>query len=78
MDWIEPNSGIIEAVSFWMRVVNVENRQSLHQLNSNIIDVEIDVDVINKVLKTAIKSGERQITCLYGDGSAGKKSIRDT
>jgi hypothetical protein len=64
MDWIEPNSGIIEAVSFWMRVVNVENRQSLHQLNSNIIDVEIDVDVINKVLKTAIKSGECQFTYL--------------
>ena len=73
MDWIEPNSGIVEAVSFCTRVVNVENRQSLHQLNSNTIDVEIDVDVINKVLKTAIKSGERQITCLYGVGSVGKK-----
>ena len=64
MDWIESNSGIIEAVSFCTRVVNVENQQSLYQRNSNSIDVEIDVDVINKVLKTAIKSGERQFTYL--------------
>ena len=53
--------------------MNLGNRLNLRQGNSNIIDVEIDVGLINKVLKTAIKSGERQFSYVYSDGNAGKK-----
>jgi GDP/UDP-N,N'-diacetylbacillosamine 2-epimerase (hydrolysing) len=69
------SSGIIEAASFGTPVVNVGNRQNLRQRNSNIIDVEIDVDVINKAVKTAIKSGKLQFANVYGEGHAGKKIL---
>ncbi|MDA9905499.1 UDP-N-acetylglucosamine 2-epimerase [Pseudomonadales bacterium] len=74
MDWIKRSSGIIEAASFGTPVVSVGNRQNVRHRNSKIID--IDVDVINKAVKNAIKSCKHQSANLFGKGHAGKKILR--
>lgn len=71
------SSGIIEAPSFGLPVVNVGTRQQGRQRAINIIDVDHDRDSILKSIKIALHDGDFKIKCdgcinPYGNGNAGK------
>lgn len=72
------SSGIIEAPSFGLPVVNVGTRQIGRQRAENVIDVPYDKGKIKKAINTALfdqKFRQRARNCsgIYGDGRAGKR-----
>lgn len=74
------SSGIIEAMSFKLPVVNVGDRQSGRIRNINCIDVPVETELIVKALDKALNpdfliqiSGS---TNIYGDGTSSKKIVR--
>jgi UDP-hydrolysing UDP-N-acetyl-D-glucosamine 2-epimerase len=73
------SSGIIEAASFKLPVVNIGTRQNGRLRANNVIDVDNDRDAISAALKTAMSSPfRRHLTDLvnpYGDGHAARRSV---
>lgn len=72
------SSGIIEAPSFHLPVVNIGTRQQGRQRAKNIIDVTYDKTEIIKAINKALFNSnfkEKVRNCLnpYGDGKAGPK-----
>ena len=72
------SSGIIEAPSFGLPVVNVGTRQVGRQRSENIIDVGYNKEQIKKVINKALfdekfKQKARNSQSIYGDGKAGKR-----
>jgi UDP-hydrolysing UDP-N-acetyl-D-glucosamine 2-epimerase len=72
------SSGIIEAPSFQLSVVNIGGRQKGRQRAGNVIDVQYDREEIKKAIKKALydeEFRERVKNCknFYGDGKAGKR-----
>lgn len=75
------SSGIIEAPSFCLPVVNVGSRQAQRERNTNIIDVPHKkaaiIAVINKALyDKRFKQRVRGCKNLYGDGQASQRIVR--
>ncbi|MGO9571944.1 MAG: UDP-N-acetylglucosamine 2-epimerase [Desulfomonilaceae bacterium] len=73
------SSGIIEAASFKLPVVNIGNRQSGRLRGKNVIDVcyartEI-ADGIRKALSAEFKAGLSNLTNPYGDGRAAGRIV---
>jgi UDP-N-acetylglucosamine 2-epimerase len=70
------SSGIIEAASFELPVVNIGLRQSGRPRSGNVIDVDCDANLIasamRRVLDPKFKASLRGIRNVYGDGSATK------
>lgn len=74
------SSGIIEAPSFKLPVVNVGDRQKGRLRNKNIIDVNCNedeiIDGIHKALyDNEFKRGLNNMVNLYGDGYSSKKVV---
>lgn len=73
------SSGIIEAPSFKLPVVNIGNRQQCRDRAINVIDVRHDCIKIKKCIEHAISDGfkEKIKNCVnpYGDGNTCKKII---
>lgn len=73
------SSGIIEAQSFGLAVVNVGDRQKGRERNVNTIDVDINIKkIINACLLAAsleFQSKINHIENIYGDGRASAKII---
>jgi len=72
------SSGIIEAPSFGLPVVNVGTRQVGRQRSENIIDVGYNKEQIKKAINKALfdekfKQKARNSQSIYGDGKAGKR-----
>lgn len=72
------SSGIIEAPSFGLPVVNIGSRQEGRQRNDNIIDVnydrkEIKEAIIKAVYDKVFREKVRNCKNVYGDGKAGDK-----
>lgn len=72
------SSGIIEAPSFGIPVVNIGTRQIGRQRGQNVIDVDYDKDVIIKAIKVGLYDKEfncKASKCIspYGNGHAGTK-----
>lgn len=73
------SSGIIEAQSFYLPVINVGNRQQGRERNLNVIDVESNIDSIgDAILK--IKNPEfirrvKNAINIYGTGKCAEKII---
>ena len=72
------SSGIIEAPSFGLPVVNIGERQEGRERAENVIDVSHDKNEIINALKKALhdedfKSIVRQCKNPYGDGKAGER-----
>jgi UDP-hydrolysing UDP-N-acetyl-D-glucosamine 2-epimerase len=72
------SSGIIEAPSFKLPVVNIGIRQAARERASNIIDVNHDRDEIKQAILKAIEDKafrQRVMRCHnpYGDGRAGQR-----
>ena len=70
------SSGIIEAPSFGLPVVNIGSRQEGRERAENVIDVDYDKEQIETAIKKALDDGnfkEKVTKCKspYGDGKAG-------
>jgi GDP/UDP-N,N'-diacetylbacillosamine 2-epimerase (hydrolysing) len=75
------SSGIIEAPSFGLPVVNIGTRQIGRQRAENVIDLGYDRDEIAKAVKKALFDQEfrekvKHCKNPYGDGKAGKRIVK--
>jgi UDP-hydrolysing UDP-N-acetyl-D-glucosamine 2-epimerase len=75
------SSGIIEAPSFGLPVVNIGHRQIGRQRAGNVIDVSYDRQEIIKAVKKALcdqafRDVVKRCENPYGDGKAGKRIAR--
>ncbi len=67
------SSGIIEAASFGLPVVNVGPRQHARERNLNTVDVPVERGAISLALHNALARGRYPCENVYGDGKAGEK-----
>ncbi|HBA83802.1 MAG TPA: UDP-N-acetylglucosamine 2-epimerase (hydrolyzing) [Verrucomicrobia bacterium] len=74
------SSGIIEAASFKLPVVNVGSRQRGRVRAANVVDVECrrkDLsDALRRVVDPAFKNGLKSLVNPYGDGQAAERIVR--
>lgn len=64
------SSGIIEAASFGLPVVNVGDRQQGRERSGNVIDVPVLRALIGQAIVSAIGAGRMSCSNVYGDGQA--------
>jgi UDP-N-acetylglucosamine 2-epimerase len=73
------SSGIIEAASFHLPVVNVGGRQEGRERSGNVLDTAPDKDSILEALQTALsapnRAAMRSVTNVYGDGNASRRIV---
>lgn len=69
------SSGIIEAATFGLPVVNVGSRQNGRERSGNVCDVPADRPAISQALAEAIKTGKNSVKNIYGDGQTGKRIV---
>jgi UDP-hydrolysing UDP-N-acetyl-D-glucosamine 2-epimerase len=73
------SSGIWEAATFRLPVVNVGDRQKGRHRTANVIDVAADVSAIRRALDTALspdfKASLAGLTNPYGDGRAAERIV---
>lgn len=69
------SSGIIEAASFNLPVVNVGDRQQLRERSGNVLDCEPKAAEIAATLRRALAMRGRSYTNVYGDGRAGMRIV---
>lgn len=69
------SSGIIEAATFGIPVINVGTRQSLRQRNANVIDVPVSEQAIRAAAAAALSAPRSQSHNVYGDGQAGPRIV---
>jgi GDP/UDP-N,N'-diacetylbacillosamine 2-epimerase (hydrolysing) len=67
------SSGIIEAASLGLWVVNVGSRQRLRETSGNVLDVEPDAEQIKRAVSTVLSRGRGHWRNVYGDGRAGAR-----
>lgn len=70
------SSGIIEAATFGIPVVNIGSRQNMRQRNANVIDTPAETTAIVAAIRRAREMGRRPTTNVYGDGHAGEHIVR--
>ncbi|MBL7480040.1 UDP-N-acetylglucosamine 2-epimerase (hydrolyzing) [Legionella sp. 27fs60] len=70
------SSGIIEAASFNLPVVNVGSRQNLRDRSDNVIDVSTSYDSIRAGLQEALQRSNEVYTNCYGDGMTSEKCYK--
>ena len=69
------SSGIIEAASLRLPVVNVGNRQANRERNGDVFDVEVEAGAIQSAIASALKIGKTTGKSIYGDGRAGERIV---
>jgi len=71
------SSGIIEAASFRLPVVNVGGRQDGRERSANLVDVPADTAAIGKAIAAALSPEARErmqaLVNIYGDGNAAPR-----
>lgn len=67
------SSGIIEAASFNLLVVNVGSRQSLRERGANVIDVSASYEAITVGLNDALRREKIHYENCYGDGNTSER-----
>lgn len=67
------SSGIIEAASFGLPIVNIGDRQAGRERSGNVIDCAHDAQSISKAIRNAIGMDTTGIKNIYGDGGAGER-----
>ena len=67
------SSGIIEAASFNLTVVNVGSRQNLRECGDNIIHVETGMEAVRAGLKEALARGKKDYKNIYGEGDTSER-----
>lgn len=66
------SSGIIEAASFGLGVVNIGSRQNLRERGNNVIDVLPHRDSITSAIHKIVTHGKYNECNIYGDGKAAE------
>lgn len=69
------SSGIIEAASFHLPVVNIGNRQNLRERSDNIIDVDTDYTAILTGIRLAEQYQNKQFSNVYGHGGVAERCL---
>ena len=74
------SSGIIEAPSFGLPVINIGSRQEGRERAENVIDVDYDKEQIKTAIKKALDDGNfkekvKKYKSPYGDGKAGVRIV---
>lgn len=67
------SSGIIEAASFNLVVVNIGSRQNLREFSDNVIHVGTAFDAITNGLKQALQKPDMNYENVYGDGKSSER-----
>lgn len=70
------SSGIIEAASFGIPVINVGSRQHGRERNANTRDVNPDRNAVREALRGSFAHGRHSRENIYGDGQAGERIAR--
>jgi len=70
------SSGIIEAASLGTRVVNIGDRQRSRERNSNVIDVQVDVEDILRGITRSRELGMFNGNNIYGDGKSAERIVK--
>lgn len=69
------SSGIIEAATFGIPVVNVGSRQKGRVRSGNVIDCGTDRIELRAAVAAAVERGHVAVTNVYGDGLAGERIV---
>lgn len=69
------SSGIIEAASFGLPVVNVGSRQDGRERSGNTVDVPPKAIAVRNAVNAALAHGRRTTNNVYGDGRAGERMV---
>lgn len=69
------SSGVIEAASFQLPVVNVGERQNAREHGDNVVDCDTSTDAIEKALRRALGLRGLKFTNPYGNGDAGPRIV---
>ena len=69
------SSGIIEAASLGLAVVNVGTRQNARERSANVTDVPAERKAIERATAEALKAGKRGYRNIYGDGNAAPRIV---
>lgn len=59
------SSGIIEAASFGIPVINIGHRQNLRERNMNVIDIKNNDNSLSQIIKNQLLHGKYQIKNIY-------------
>ncbi|REJ27594.1 MAG: UDP-N-acetylglucosamine 2-epimerase (hydrolyzing) [Caldibacillus debilis] len=74
------SSGIIEAASFHIPVLNVGNRQKGRERSGNVVDVTTAAEDIekglNQVLSESFRQNVSKVSNVYGDGKASERIVK--
>lgn len=70
------SSGIVEAASFGVPVVNIGPRQMLRERNANILDTSFDREEIRAAVAKSLSIGRYPIANIYGDGRSGARIVQ--
>jgi GDP/UDP-N,N'-diacetylbacillosamine 2-epimerase (hydrolysing) len=69
------SSGIIEAATFGLPVVNVGQRQQLRERSANVLDCSADTAAIGSTLARALAMRGQRFENVYGSGGAGARIV---
>ncbi|HUP93641.1 MAG TPA: UDP-N-acetylglucosamine 2-epimerase [Burkholderiales bacterium] len=69
------SSGIIEAATLGLPVVNVGSRQNGRERSTNVTDVPPDRKAISDATARAIRDGRKSYENVYGDGRGGERIV---
>ncbi|MEK5325857.1 UDP-N-acetylglucosamine 2-epimerase [Aeribacillus sp. FSL M8-0254] len=74
------SSGIIEAASFHVPVLNIGNRQKGRERSGNVVDVTTALEDIekglNQVLSESFRQSVSKVSNVYGDGKASDRIVK--
>ncbi len=69
------SSGIIEAASFGLPVINIGSRQQNRERSGNVTDVRPIKDELMAAINLALEVGRAEWENIYGDGNAGERIV---
>ncbi len=73
------SSGLVEAHSFGIPVINVGSRQDGRLRNANVIDVSVNIleilEAYSKAIEPGFKANIHKIPNIYGDGHASQRIV---
>lgn len=69
------SSGIIEAASFGIPVINIGKRQNLRERNENVVDVDNNAVELEEIVKAQLSHGKYKVKNIYAQKDTRKKII---
>ena len=69
------SSGIIEAASFGIPVINIGNRQNLRERNANVVDIKNNDSNLSQIIKEQLLHGKYQIKNIYEQPNTCEKIV---